>query len=87
VAQLKSVLVAHVQELKDTCWERRPYARTQVNANATFTVDSNGTPLAVTVVADEPTLAACLEDSIRRWRFPAMGCSQPVALPFHFLRQ
>jgi hypothetical protein len=24
---------------------------------------------------------------VRSWRFPAMGCSQQVNIPFHFVRQ
>jgi outer membrane biosynthesis protein TonB len=73
--------------IQRTCWERNPSNRAAVNVSVTFTVDPDGSVQGASATGDEPSIAKCIENEVRGWHFPGMGCSQKMNVPFHFVRQ
>jgi hypothetical protein len=55
--------------------------------SVSLTIGPDGSPQAVSANADESSVAKCVENDVRSWRFPAMGCSQQTSFSFHFVRQ
>ena len=52
-----------------------------------MTVGADGSAQGVSASGDEPSVAKCIENDVRGWHFPAMGCSQKTGFPFKFVRQ
>jgi hypothetical protein len=73
--------------MRRSCWERNPTNKVAVNVTVSLTVASDGSTQDVSASGDEPSVARCIESEVRGWRFPAMGCSQKTAIPFHFVKQ
>ena len=85
--QVQQVIGLHMQALKRTCWERNPSTKLTVNVTVTMTIGPDGTPQSIGSSGDELSVAKCIENDVRGWHFPAMGCSQKTAIPFKFARQ
>ena len=58
-----------------------------VNVSVSFTVTGDGSVQGVSSSGDEPSIAQCIANDVRAWHFPATGTSQPVNVPFHFVKQ
>jgi len=58
-----------------------------MNVTVSLTIGVDGTAQGVSASGDEASVASCIASDVRNWRFPAMGCSQRTAIPFHFVRQ
>jgi predicted Zn finger-like uncharacterized protein len=86
-AQVSQVVGLHQVALRRNCWERNPSQKTAVNVSVTFTVAGDGSVQGVSASGDEPSIATCIANDIRGWHFPATGTSQPVNVPFHFVKQ
>jgi hypothetical protein len=52
-----------------------------------LTVAADGSAQGVSASGDDPSVAKCIENDVRSWHFPAMGCSQRTSIPFKFLLQ
>jgi hypothetical protein len=85
--QVSSVIGLHQPGIRRSCWERNPTTKPTVNVNVSLTIGPDGSPQSVNASADELTVAKCVENDVRTWHFPAMGCSQQTSFSFHFVRQ
>jgi hypothetical protein len=85
--QVQNVVGMHQVSVRRTCWDRNPTTKPAVNVNVSLTIGADGSAQNVSGSGDEPSVATCIANDARSWRFPAMGCSQPVSIPFHFIRQ
>jgi hypothetical protein len=85
--QVQQVYGIHATGIRRACWDRNPTTRPATNVSVSLTVGPDGNAQDVTTSGDEPSVAKCIENEVRGWRFPSMGCSQKVNIPFHFVRQ
>jgi predicted Zn finger-like uncharacterized protein len=85
--QVSSVINAHRVAVNRTCWERNPTQKPAVNVGVTLTIGADGSAQGVSASGDEPSVAKCIENDVRNWRFPAMGCSQKTSFSFKLVRQ
>jgi predicted Zn finger-like uncharacterized protein len=85
--QVQQVIGLHSVGLRRACWERSTAAKTTANVTVSLTIGADGTAQGVSASGDEPSVASCIASDVRNWHFPAMGCSQRTAIPFHFVRQ
>jgi len=58
-----------------------------VNVGVSMTIGPDGSAQSVAANGDEPSVAKCIENDVRGWRFPAMGCSQKTNFSLKFVRQ
>ena len=58
-----------------------------VNVGVSMTIAPDGSAQSVSASGDELSVAKCIENDVRGWRFPAMGCSQKTSFSFKFVRQ
>jgi hypothetical protein len=85
--QVQQFVSTHQAAMQRTCWERNPTNRLASNVSVTLTVDPDGSVQGVSASGDEASIAKCIENEVRNWHFPGMGCSQKMNIPFHFVRQ
>jgi len=85
--QVTQVIGLHQPGIRRACWERNPTTKPTVNVSVSLTIGPDGSPQSVSANADESSVAKCVENDVRSWRFPAMGCSQQTSFSFHFVRQ
>jgi hypothetical protein len=52
-----------------------------------LTIGPDGSAQDVRTSGDEVSVADCVENGVREWRFPAKGCSQKTGFSFKFVRQ
>jgi predicted Zn finger-like uncharacterized protein len=86
-SQVQQVIGQHRVALQRACWERIASQKPSANVTVSLTVGADGSAQGVSASGDDLTVAKCIEGDVRGWRFPAMGCSQPTSIPFHFVRQ
>jgi len=85
--QVQQVIGLHQVAIRRACWERNPTAKLTVNVSVSMTIGSDGSAQSVAANGDEPSVAKCIENDVRGWRFPAMGCSQKTNFSLKFVRQ
>ena len=85
--QVQQVIGLHQLAIRRTCWERNPTVKPTVNVSVSLTVGPDGSAQGVSASGDEPSVAKCIENDVRGWHFPAMGCSQKTGFSFKFVRQ
>jgi hypothetical protein len=51
------------------------------------TIGPDGVPQNASASGDDPSVAKCVENDVRGWHFPALGCSQKTGFSFKFVRQ
>jgi predicted Zn finger-like uncharacterized protein len=85
--QLQTVIDQHRVALRRTCWERAGSAKLSANVNVAMTIGGDGNAQEVSASGDDPAVAHCIENDVRNWHFPNLGCSQKIAVPFKFVRQ
>jgi predicted Zn finger-like uncharacterized protein len=85
--QVQSVIGMHQLAIRRACWERDPTTKPSVNVSVSMTIGPDGTPQGVSASGDEASVAKCIENDVRGWHFPAMGCSQKTGFSFKFVRQ
>jgi predicted Zn finger-like uncharacterized protein len=85
--QVQQVIGLHQVAIRRACWERNPTAKLTVNVSVLMTIGPDGSAQSVTANGDEPSVAKCIENDVRGWRFPAMGCSQKTNFSLKFVRQ
>jgi predicted Zn finger-like uncharacterized protein len=85
--QVQQVMGQHSVAIRRTCWERGTSAKTSANISVSLTIGPDGSTQGVSATGDDPAVAHCVENDVRNWRFPSMGCSQKIAVPFKFVRQ
>jgi hypothetical protein len=85
--QVQSVIGMHQLAIRRSCWERDPTTKPTVNVSVSMTIGPDGSSQSVAVSGDEGSVAKCIENDVRGWRFPAMGCSQKTGFSFKFVRQ
>jgi predicted Zn finger-like uncharacterized protein len=85
--QVQQVIGLHQLAIRRACWERNPTAKPTVNVSVALTVGPDGSAQNVSTSGDEASVAKCIENDVRGWRFPAMGCSQKTGFSFKFVRQ
>lgn len=85
--QVQNVVQVHMVAVRRACWERSQITKSEVNVNVRLTVAADGSAQGVTVTGDDANLAQCIDHDVRTWRFPAIGCTQRVLIPFKFLLQ
>ncbi len=86
-AQVQQVIAQHQAGIKRACWERSPSNKPAVNVAISLTVGGDGSAQAVSATGDDPSVATCVGNDVRGWRFPAMGTPQPTTFSMHFVRQ
>jgi predicted Zn finger-like uncharacterized protein len=85
--QVQQVIGLHQLAIRRACWERDPTTKPTVNVSVSLTIGPDGTPQGVSASGDEGSVAKCIENDVRGWHFPAMGCSQKTGFSFKFVRQ
>jgi predicted Zn finger-like uncharacterized protein len=85
--QVQQFVSTHQAAIQRTCWERNPSNRLASNVAVSLTVDPDGSVGGVSATGDDAAIAKCIENEVRGWHFPGMGCSQRMNIPFHFVRQ
>jgi predicted Zn finger-like uncharacterized protein len=85
--QITQVVGLHRPGVSRGCWDRNPTAKAAVNVTVTLTVAADGSAQNVSASGDDPSVAKCIENDVRNWKFPASGSSQKIVLPFKFVRQ
>jgi hypothetical protein len=85
--QVQTVIGLHRVALQRACWERSASQKLSANVTVSLTIGADGSAQGVSAAGDDTVVAKCIENDVRGWRFPAMGCSQPTSIPFHFVRQ
>ena len=85
--QVQQVIGMHSVGLRRACWERSTSAKQTANVTVSLTIGADGTSQGVSATGDDSAVASCIAGDVRNWHFPAMGCSQRTAIPFHFVRQ
>ena len=83
----QQVIGNHQLAIRRACWERNPTVKPTVNVSVSLTVGPDGSAQNVSTSGDELSVAKCIENDVRGWRFPAMGCSQKTGFSFKFVRQ
>lgn len=85
--QVSQVIGDHQLAIRRACWERNPTVKPTVNVSVSLTVGPDGSAQNVSTSGDELSVAKCIENDVRGWRFPPMGCSQKTGFSFKFVRQ
>jgi predicted Zn finger-like uncharacterized protein len=86
--QVQQVIQNHQLGIRRSCWERNPTTKPSVNVSVSMTVGADGSAQGVSATSnDDTSVANCIQDQVRQWRFPAMGCSQKTGFSFKFVRQ
>jgi predicted Zn finger-like uncharacterized protein len=85
--QVQQVIGLHQLAIRRACWERDPTTKPSVNVGVSMTIGADGIPQGVSASGDEASVAKCIENDVRGWHFPAMGCSQKTGFSFKFVRQ
>jgi predicted Zn finger-like uncharacterized protein len=85
--QVQQVIGLHSVGLRRACWERSTASKTTANVTVSLTIGADGSAQGVSASGDEASVASCIASDVKNWHFPAMGCSQRTAIPFHFVRQ
>jgi hypothetical protein len=85
--QVQSVIGMHQLAIRRSCWERDPTTKPTVNVSVSMTIGTDGSAQAVAASGDESSVVKCIENDVRGWHFPAMGCSQKTGFSFKFVRQ
>jgi predicted Zn finger-like uncharacterized protein len=85
--QVQQVIGLHQLAIRRSCWERNPTVKPTVNVSVSLTVGPDGSAQNVSTSGDEISVAKCIENDVRGWHFPAMGCSQKTGFSFKFVRQ
>jgi len=85
--QVQQVIGLHQLAIRRSCWERSATTKSTVNVGVTMTIGSDGSAQSVVAQGDDPAVAKCIENDVRGWHFPAMGCSQKTGFSFKFVRQ
>jgi predicted Zn finger-like uncharacterized protein len=85
--QVQQVIGLHQLAIRRSCWERNPTVKPTVNVSVALTVGPDGSAQSVSTSGDEASVAKCIENDVRTWHFPAMGCSQKTGFSFKFVRQ
>jgi hypothetical protein len=86
-AQVTQVIGMHSVGLRRSCWERNTSSKLAANVTVSLTIGGDGSAQGVSASGDDPAVANCIAGDVRNWHFPAMGCSQKTAIPFHFVKQ
>jgi hypothetical protein len=73
--------------VRRTCWDKSASTKPAANVSVSFTVQGDGSTSGVSASGDDSAVASCIASDARGWRFPALGCTQAVSIPFHFVRQ
>jgi predicted Zn finger-like uncharacterized protein len=85
--QVQQVIAAHRTAIGRVCWERNPSSKAAVNVSVMLTVGGDGSAQNVSATGDESSVAKCIENEVRGWRFPATGSSQRTNFSLKFVRQ
>jgi predicted Zn finger-like uncharacterized protein len=85
--QVAKVVQLHMVAVRRSCWERSQTTKSSVNVNVSLTVGADGSAQGVSASGDDPSVSKCIENDVRGWHFPAMGCTQRTSIPFKFLLQ
>jgi hypothetical protein len=85
--QVSQVIGMHSVGLRRACWERSTSQKQTANITVSLTIGGDGAAQGVSASGDDAAVASCIANDVRNWHFPAMGCSQRTAIPFHFVRQ
>ncbi len=85
--QVQAVIGQHQAGIKRACWERSPSTKPAVNISISLTIGGDGSAQSVSATGDDASVAMCVQNDVKGWRFPAMGSSQATAFSLHFVRQ
>jgi hypothetical protein len=85
--QVQKVIGSHQVEIRRQCWEKTGIVKPTIFVSVLLIVDPDGVPQGVSTSGDDPSVARCVEDQVRGWYFPAMGCRQKVGFSFKFVRE
>jgi predicted Zn finger-like uncharacterized protein len=83
-AEIQSVVSSHSVAVRRTCWDRGSPTTPSANINVHIVVAGSGNVSAATATGNDPVVAHCLEEEVKRWHWPGGG---EMNVPFHFLRQ
>jgi hypothetical protein len=81
---IKSVVSQHNLGVRRTCWDRSASTTASVNVTVHIVITGSGQVTQANATGNDPVVGHCLEEEIKRWRWPGGG---EVNVPFHFLRQ
>jgi hypothetical protein len=84
--QFQEVMTLHQDTIRSMCWVHLWSRRPTVKVVVRLTILPDGSTQDVSASSDEPLVAKCVQDDVRRWEFPAQGCRQKVAFSYNFVR-
>jgi predicted Zn finger-like uncharacterized protein len=85
--QVSSVIGQHQVGVRRQCWERNAANTPTANIQVSLTIGPQGEVQDVNATGDPSSVAHCVENDVRGWHFPAMGCSQKTSFAFKFVSQ
>jgi hypothetical protein len=85
--QVQQVVSLHRATISHSCWVGNQTGKATVNVSLSMTIGPDGILQNLSATGDESSVVKCVENDVRSWRFPALGCSQKVAIPFQFTRR
>ncbi len=86
IGDVKHTVESHWVELRRDCWEHDPSPKAEVDVVASFTIGPDGVVKESSATGNEPSVARCVQSTIRGWEFPTISCRQKVQIPFRFVR-
>ncbi len=86
-SDIQRVIGAHQGAVKRTCWTNVATTSNSASINVSITIGPQGTVESASASGDDSSVARCVENDVRRWTFPAAGCSEKTAFSLKFIRQ
>jgi hypothetical protein len=83
---VQNVIMAQQRTARRRCWARSPGNKPAANVTLSMTVGPDGSSGGISASGDDPFVASCIQSEAKSWHFPALGCSHPLSVPFHFVR-
>jgi hypothetical protein len=84
---IQRVIGARQGGVRRLCWTNATTSSTSVGVNVSMTIGPQGNVERVSATGDDGSVARCVESDVRRWTFPAGGCSQRTTFSLKFIRQ
>ena len=84
--QLMGAVNTHQAGIRRVCWERTPSTRSVANISVNISIGPAGNVESAGAGGDDSIVAGCVQQQVRTWTFPAMGCSQKASFGYKFIR-
>ncbi len=86
-ADIQRVIGAHQGGVRRVCWTNATTNSSSASISVSMTIGPQGNVESVSANGDDASVARCVENDVRRWTFPAGGCSERTSFSLKFIRQ